>query len=102
MTKRRYSQKSSVSLKSRRLKPSQLQQLAQAIELLIKAPSNDLTVIVEETLRAMNRNALNTQVVADLQEEGTENQSLQDEEGQFLYGVPQVLSLDGCESPRSS
>ena len=41
--------------------------------------------MVEEKLRAMDRNLLNTQVVVDLQEEGTESLSLQDEEGQSLH-----------------
>ena len=80
-------------MKSRRLKPYQLQQLAQAIDLPIKTPSNDLTVMVEETLRAMDRNPLNTQVVVDLQEEGTENQSLHDEEGQFCMVSPKFFLL---------
>ena len=56
-------------------------QLAQGLELPIKACSNDLRVMVEKKLRAMDGNPLNTQVVVDLQEEGTDNLSLQDEEG---------------------
>ena len=72
-------------LSSRRLKLYQLQQLAQALELPTSASSDDLRVMVEEKLRAMDRNPLNTQVVMDLQEEGTENLSLQNEEGQFLH-----------------
>ena len=87
---------------SRRLKLYQLQQLAQALELPIKAPSNDLGVMVEEKLRAMNRDPVNTQVVVDLQEEGTENLSLQDEEGQFLHVIPPVPSVDGHAPPRCS
>ena len=43
--------------------------------------------MVAEKLRAMDRNPLNTQVIIDLQEEGTENLSLQDEEGQFLHVI---------------
>ena len=58
--------------------------------------------MVEENLRAMDRNPLNTQVVVDLQEERTENLSLQDEEGQFLHVILPVLSLDGHEPPRCS
>ena len=70
-------------LNSRRLKLYQLQQLAQALKL----PTNDdLRVMVKEKLRAMDRNLLSTQVVVDLQEEGTV--SLQDEEGQFLLTFP--------------
>ena len=76
-------------LNSKRLKLYQLQQLAQALELPIKAPSNDLRVLVEEKLRAMDRILLDTQVVVDLQVEGTENLSLQ---GQFLHVVSPVLS----------
>ena len=72
-------------LSSRRLKLYQWQQLAQVLELPTSASSDDLRVMVEEKLRAMDRNPLNTQVVMDLQEEGTENLSLQDEEGQFLH-----------------
>ena len=54
-------------LSSRRLKLYQLQQLAQALELPTSASSDDLRVMVEEKLRAMDRNPLNTQVVMDLQ-----------------------------------
>ena len=96
------SKKAVFPLNSRRLKLYQLQQLAQALELPIKAPSNDLRVMVEEKLRAMDRDPVNTQVVVDLQEEGTENLSLQDEEGQFLHVIPPVPSLDGHEPPRCS
>ena len=39
-----------------------MQQLAQALELPIKAPSNDLRMMLEEKLRAMDSNPLNTQV----------------------------------------
>ena len=67
------SKKGLFPLTSGRLKLYQLQQLAQALELPIKAPSNDLRVMVEENLRAMDRNPLNTQVVVDLKEKGTEN-----------------------------
>ena len=42
---------------------------------------------------------MNTQVVVHLQEEGTENLSLQDEEGQFLHVIPPVPSLEGHEPP---
>ena len=42
-------------LNSRRLKLYQMQQLAQVLELPIKAPSNDLRVIVEEKLRVMDQ-----------------------------------------------
>ena len=49
-------------LSSRRLKLYQLQQLAQALELPTSASSDDLRVMVEEKLRAMDRNPLNTQV----------------------------------------
>ena len=49
--------------------------------------------MVEEKLRAMDRDLVNTQVVVHLQEEGTENLSLQDEEGQFLHVIPQFLLL---------
>ena len=80
-------------MNSRRLKLYQLQQLAQALELPIKAPSNDLRVMVKETLRAMDRNPLNTQEDVDLQEEGTENLSLQDDESQFLLLFPQYFLL---------
>ena len=80
-------------LNSRRLKLYQLQQLAQALELPIEAPSNDLRVMVEEKLRVMERDTLNTQVVVNLQEEGTENLSFQDEEGQFLHIFPQFSLL---------
>ena len=60
--------------------------------------------MVERKLRAMDRNPLDTQVVVDLQEEGTENLSLQDEEGQFLHVVSPVLSTGrhepiSCVSP---
>ena len=72
-------------LSSRRLKLYQLQQLAQALELPTSASSDDLRVMVEEKLRAMDRNPFNTQVVMDIQDEGTEDLSLQDEEGQFLH-----------------
>ena len=48
-------------LSSRRLKLYQLQQLAQALELPTSASSDDLRVMVEEKLRAMDRNPLNTQ-----------------------------------------
>ena len=96
------SKKAIFPLNSRRLKLYQLQQLAQALELPIKAPSNDLRVMVEEKLRAMDRDPVNTQVVVHLQEEGTENLSLQDEEGQFLHVIPPVPSLDGHEPPRCS
>ena len=58
--------------------------------------------MVEEKLRAMDRDPVNTQVVVHLQEEGTENLSLQDEEGQFLHVIPPVPSLDGHEPPRCS
>ena len=81
-------------LSSRRLKLYQLQQLAQALELPTSDSSDDLRVMVEEKLRAMDRNPLNTQVLMDLQEEGTENLSLQDEEGQFLHVTSPVLSPD--------
>ena len=81
-------------LSSRRLKLYQLQQLAQVLELPTSASSDDLRVMVEEKLRAMDRNPFNTQVVMDLQEEGTENLSLQDEEGQFLHVTSPVLSPD--------
>ena len=64
----------------------------QALELPIKAPSNDLRVMVEEKLRAMNRNSQNAQVIVDLYEEGTENLSLQDE-GQFCMLFPQFFLL---------
>ena len=74
-----------------------MQQLAQALKLPIKAPSNDLRVMVEEKLRVIERDPLNTQVVVDLQEEGTKNLSLQDEEGQLLHIVPPVLSPGSCE-----
>ena len=53
-----------------------MQQLAQALELPMKAPNNDLRVMVEEKLRAMDKNPLNTQVIVDLQKEGTEILSL--------------------------
>ena len=98
------SKKAVFPLNSRRLKLYQLQQLAQALELPIKAPSNDLRVMVEEKLiiRAMDRDPLNTQVVVHLQEEGTENLSLQDEEGQFLHVIPPIPSLDGHEPPQCS
>ena len=96
------SKKAVFPLNSRRLKLYQLQQPAQALELPIKAPSNDLRVIVEEKLRAMDRDLVNTQVVVHLQEEGTENLSLQDEEGQFLHAIPSVPSLDGHEPPQCS
>ena len=79
-------------LSSRRLKLYQLQQLAQALELPTSASSDDLRVIVEEKLRAIDRNPFNTQVVMNLQEEGTENLSLQDEEGQFLHVTSPVLA----------
>ena len=81
-------------LSSRRLKLYQLQQLAQALELPTSASSDDLRVMVEEKLRAMDRNPFNTQVVMDIQEEGTENLSLQDEEGQFLHVTSPALSPD--------
>ena len=91
-------------LSSRRLKLYQLQQLAQALKLPTSASSDDLRVMVEEKLRAMDRNPVNTQVVMDLQEEGTENLSLQDEEGQFLHVTSPVLSPDGGSqsTPRAS
>ena len=41
-------------------------------------------------------------MVVDLQEEGTENLSLQDEEGKFLHVIPPVPSADGHEPPRCS
>ena len=41
-------------------------------------------------------------MVVDLQEEGTENLSLQDEEGQLLHVILPVPSLDGHEPPRCS
>ena len=41
----------------------------------------------------MDRDPLNTQMVVDLQEEDTENLSLQDEEDQFLHVIPQFLLL---------
>ena len=66
------SKKGLFPLNSGRLKLYQLQ-LAQALALPIKAPSNDSRVMVEEKLRSMDRNPLNTQVVVDLKEEGTEN-----------------------------
>ena len=47
-------------LNSRRLKLYQMQQLAQVLELPIKALSNDLRVIVEEKLRVMDKDPLNT------------------------------------------
>ena len=50
----------------------------------------------------MDRDPLITQMVVDLQEEGTENLSLPNEEDQFLHIIPPVLSLDGCEPPWSS
>ena len=81
-------------LSSRRLKLYQLQQLAQVLELPTSASSDDLRVIVEEKLRAMDRNPFNTQVVMDIQDEGTENLSLQDEEGQFLHVTFPALSPD--------
>ena len=56
-----------------------------------------MRVNVEEKLRVMERSPLKTQVVVDLQEEGTENLSLQDEEGQFLHIDPPVLSPGSCE-----
>ena len=87
------SKKAVFPLNSRRLKLYQLPQLAQALELPIKAPSNDLRVMVEEKLTAMDRDPVNTQVVVHLQEEGTENLSLQDEESQFLHVIPQFLLL---------
>ena len=87
------SKKAVFPLNSRRLKLYQLQQLAQALELPIKAPSSDLRVMVEEKLRGMDRDHVNTQVVVHLQEEGTENLSLQDEEGQFCMLSPQFLLL---------
>ena len=97
------SKKAVFPLNSRRLKLYQLQQLAQALELSIKAPSNDLRVMVEEkAIRAMDRDPVNTQVVVHLQEEGTGNLSLQDEKGQFLHVIPPVPSLDGHEPPRCS
>ena len=96
------SKKAVFPLNSRRLKLYQLQQLAQALELPIKAPSNDLRVMVEEKLRTMDRDPVNTRAVVHLQEEGTENLSLQDEEGQFLHVIPPVPSLDGHEPPRCS
>ena len=64
------SKKVVLPLNSRRYKLYQLQQLAQALELPIKAPSNDLRVMVEEKLKAMDWDPVNTQVVVDLQEEG--------------------------------
>ena len=45
-----------------------MQQPAPALELPIKAPSNDLRVMVKEKLRAIDRNPLYTQVVVDLQD----------------------------------
>ena len=53
-----------------------MQQLAQALELPTSASSDDLRVMVEEKLRAMDRNPFNTQVVMDIQDEGTENLSV--------------------------
>ena len=100
--KKAQSKKAVFPLNSRRLKLYQLQQSAQALELSVKAPSNNLRVMVEGKLRAMDRNPLNTQVVVHLQEKGTENLSLQDEEGQLLHVTPPVLSLDGREPPWSS
>ena len=85
-------------LSSRRLKLYQLQQLAQALKLPTNASNNDLRIMVEEKLRAMDRNPLSTQVVVDLQEEGTENLSLQDEEGQFLLTSP-ILSPGRSSEP---
>ena len=58
----------------------QLQQLVQALELPIKAPSNDLRVMVKEKLRVTDRKSLNTQVVVDLQEKEPHKLLLQDEE----------------------
>ena len=75
------SKKGLFPLNSGRLKLYQLQYLAQALALPIKAPSNDSRVMVEEKLRSMDRNPLNTQVVVDLKEEGTENMLL-------LHSIP--------------
>ena len=78
-----------------------MQQLAQALELPIKAPSNDLRVIVDEKLRAMDRKPLNTPVVVDLKEEGIEYLSLQVEKVNFCI-FPPFLSLDSHKPPRNS
>ena len=87
-------------LSSKRLKRTSCNSyVAQALELPTSASNNDLRVMVEEKLRAMDRNPLNTQVVVDLQEEGTENLSLQDEEGQFLHVTFPVLSPDSSNQP---
>ena len=73
-----------------------MQQLAQALELPMKAPSNDLRTMVEEKLRAMDKNPLNTQVIVDLQKE----------EGQRFCHCkiknPSSSSLDDREPPQSS
>ena len=50
----------------------------------------------------MDINPLNTQVVVDLQEEGTQNLLLQDKEGQILHIIPSVPWFEGCEPPQSS
>jgi len=69
---------------SKRLKLSQLQQLAIALELPPRATGEDLRTIIEEKLRTLGKNPSNIQVVVDQQEGGAEKLSLQDEGGVFL------------------
>ena len=69
MSQRNGKSRTEFPLNSKRLKIYQLQQLAQALELPIIASSDDLRAMIEEKLRAMDKNPPDTQVVVDVEKE---------------------------------